>query len=103
MTTIQLNNTQMSRPPHTLLQAIENGAARLAGLWNAAKNRRAVGRLLEWDDHMLRDIGLSHSDVHAALSTSLQDDPSTWLSTISHERRSALREQAMERRRRTGW
>ena len=103
MTTIQLNNTQASHPPRTLLQAIENGAARLAGLWNAAKNRRAVGRLLEWDDHMLRDIGLSHSDVHSALSTSLHDDPSTWLSTISRERRSALREQAMERRRRTGW
>ena len=66
-------------------------AARVAAVWEAAKNRRSVGRLLEWDDRMLRDIGLTSNDVRSALSGSAVEDASTRLGTLSGERRSGLR------------
>ncbi len=65
------------------------------------KRRSADRSLRELDDRMLRDIGLTHGDVHAALTTRLQDDPSARLSALSDERRRALRAQALERVRRS--
>jgi hypothetical protein len=59
-----------------------------------------VGALLGWDAHMLRDIGLSQSDVESALSGPLKDDPSSRLGTIAAERRQAIRAQALELRHR---
>ena len=103
MATTDITPIEASHWALAFRQAIEGGAARLAALWNAARNRRSVGRLLEWDDRMLRDIGLTHGDVHSALTARLQDDPSQRLSVISGERRRAFREQALERRRLTGW
>ena len=37
-------------------------------LWQAVRNRRSVAKLLEWDDRMLRDIGLTQSDVRSAMA-----------------------------------
>src|SRR5215469_8332120 len=31
--------------------------------WRLASNRRSVAKLLEWDERMLRDIGLTRGDV----------------------------------------
>ena len=103
MATTDLTHGETSHWTVNLRHTIEGGASRVAALWIAAKNRRSVGKLLEWDDRMLRDIGLTHGDVHSALTVSLQDDPSYRLGVISQERRRALRDQALERRRRTGW
>jgi uncharacterized protein YjiS (DUF1127 family) len=83
------------------LHAIEKAAAGVAALWRAHRNRRAVGTLLGWDAAMLRDIGLSQSDVQSALAARLGDDPSSRLSTIAREHREAIRAQALEARRRS--
>lgn len=72
-------------------------AVRVAGFWRAAKNRRSVSRLLEWDAHMLRDIGLTPGDVRSALAGPVSDDPSYRLGVMSVERRAAFRAQARER------
>jgi len=41
----------------------------------AIKHRRALARLAELDDRMLADIGLRRSDLHAARSVPLWQDP----------------------------
>lgn len=71
--------------------------ARVAGLWRAARNRRSVARLLEWDDRMLRDIGLTAGDVRAVMALPVAEDPSRRLDMLAIERRAAIRAQALER------
>lgn len=80
-----------------LRRIVGAGLARLAALWRAARNRRSVARLLEWDAHMLRDIGLTPGDVHSALAAPMGDDPSYHLGAMSLERRRAAHAAARER------
>jgi uncharacterized protein YjiS (DUF1127 family) len=61
------------------------------------KNRRSVARLLEWDAHMLADIGLTEGDVYSALATRADEDASTQLQMRSLERRYASQAQARDR------
>ena len=75
---------------------IEVSAASVAAVWRAARNRRSVGRLLEWDDRMLRDIGLTQGDVRAALAARGAEDPSRRLGLLSGERHAAIRANARE-------
>ena len=63
----------------------------------AVRNRRQVAKLLSWDSHMLRDIGLTPGDVRSAMATPFGDDPSCQLDTMARERRSALHAAARER------
>ena len=98
MATTELNHHSSSSVLEKALALAEFGATRVAALWNAVKNRRAVARLLEWDDHMLRDIGLTQGDVRAALSGRLVEDPSGRLDSFHDERRTATRATARERR-----
>ncbi len=80
-----------------LLKIAGAGFARLAVMWRAARNRRSVARLLEWDAHMLRDIGVTPGDVQSALASPLAEDPSYRLGVMSVERRAAFRATAHER------
>jgi uncharacterized protein YjiS (DUF1127 family) len=82
---------------------LEASVAGIAALWRAAQNRRRVIRLLEWDNHMLRDIGLTAGDVHSALASPLGHDPSSRLSALVLERRRAIRAEAHERLDRQGY
>ena len=71
----------------------------------AVRNRRQVAKLLSWDAHMLRDIGLTQGDVHAAMASPLRQDPSYRLDMMAQERRRAAvataREAQVEARGRT--
>ena len=67
------------------------GAQRAATVWTAVKNRREATQLLNWDDRMLSDIGLTRGDVRSAFSGTLADDPSYRLSESRRARRSARR------------
>lgn len=58
-------------------------ATTLRRVWGALLNRRAVLDLREYDARMLKDIGLVPSDVDAALSCSLADDPSAHLASVA--------------------
>jgi uncharacterized protein YjiS (DUF1127 family) len=42
---------------------------------DAWKRRRQVARLVEFDDHMLADIGLTREDVREALDLPFSHDP----------------------------
>ncbi len=71
--------------------------SRVVAAWRAMRNRRSVAKLLEWDEHMLRDIGITQGDVRSALSSPLAEDPSYRLGVMSVERRAAFRASAAER------
>ena len=91
MATTELTHSQTSQIGERIQHVIEVSAARVAAVWLAAKNRRSVNRLLEWDDRMLRDIGLTQNDVRSALAGGASDDPSSRLQLFSSERRAAIR------------
>jgi uncharacterized protein YjiS (DUF1127 family) len=60
--------------------------AAIKGLGRILKARRDVAELARFDDRMLQDIGLSRTDVHAALDASWGNDPSSVLSQRAAER-----------------
>ena len=52
---------------------------RITQLYKALRNRRAIARLTEQDDHLLADIGLTRQDVRDAVIQSIWRDPTTLL------------------------
>jgi uncharacterized protein YjiS (DUF1127 family) len=103
MATTELSQSPSATTGEKLRLAVEAGLARLAALWRSAQNRRKVARLLEWDAHMLRDIGLTPGDVRAAMASPMHDDPSNHLGALSLERRMASHATARERLDRQGY
>jgi uncharacterized protein YjiS (DUF1127 family) len=89
MTTTGFTHTQRFAFTQGLKNAFEAGANRVAALWTAAKNRRAVNQLLSWDEHALKDIGVTRGDVRSALAVTAPNDPSYRLRTLRGERRVA--------------
>lgn len=75
---------------------VAKAAAAVVRAWTIYRNRRAVGQLLAFDDHMLRDIGLTRGDVAASLAMPHGEDPSTRLRILAVERRAARRAQQIE-------
>jgi uncharacterized protein YjiS (DUF1127 family) len=53
----------------------------------ALRNRRQVARLTDLDDRALKDIGLTRSDVMAALDQPFLRDPSMHLTSVAGVRR----------------
>jgi len=97
MATTEFTHTEPLSAAHGLRQLLMAGAARVAAMWQAAKNRRSVNGLAGWDDRMLGDIGLTRGDVHSALASGFAEDPSYRLSAFSSERRFAARAQGRQR------
>ncbi|MXN66212.1 DUF1127 domain-containing protein [Stappia sp. GBMRC 2046] len=75
----------------SVLMLAADGAAALgrfaAHMWNAHRNRRQISRLLEMDDHMLADIGVSRTDIQSALMGDVFEDPSSRLAAMRGGRR----------------
>jgi len=76
-------------------------ASAFARVVAAEIDRRRTMRLLECDDHVLRDIGLSRSDVVSALLTPAGEKASDRLAEARDTRRGFERAQAREVRRAT--
>ncbi len=57
--------------------------ARASCVLRAIANRREITQLTHLDEHALKDIGLTRSDVRGALEVSLLDDPSRVLMDIA--------------------
>ncbi len=76
----------------TVLLAVDGITALLrfaANAWRARRNRRAVANLLGFDDHLLADIGVTRADVASSIASSDWGDPSSHLTSLREERRSA--------------
>lgn len=67
------------------LIALRQFARALVNLMKALRDRREVMHLAEFDERMLKDIGLSRSDVDSALAEPLFHNPS-WVLVRSAER-----------------
>jgi uncharacterized protein YjiS (DUF1127 family) len=63
------------------------GARRIGSLLVARRHRKSIMDLNGMDEHMLKDIGLSRGDVHAALDEPFYRDPTSRLASESDERR----------------
>jgi uncharacterized protein YjiS (DUF1127 family) len=61
---------------HILWEAAVTMARRVGSYAQHRRNRRAVFSLAEWDDRMLKDIGLTRSEVLGALAARYHEDPS---------------------------
>ena len=73
-------------------------ARSLVGLATALRHRREVKNLAEFDDHMLKDIGLMRGDVNSALAEPLFLNPS-WVLVRCAERHSRSERSAPSPRR----
>jgi uncharacterized protein YjiS (DUF1127 family) len=73
---------------------IGNGIAVLARCFRqlvvGIKHRRVLSHLADFDDHMLADIGLTRSDLHAALCEPFWRDPTNVLERRISDRRTAM-------------
>ena len=69
------------------MAALGQFARALAGLTRALRHRSEIRHLAEFDDRMLKDIGLTRGDVSSALSEPLIRNPS-WVLVRSAERHS---------------
>jgi uncharacterized protein YjiS (DUF1127 family) len=59
-----------------LARLVVRVTARVAKMDRTVRNRLAVRRLRQLDDHGLKDIGLTRADVDGALAAPLWQDPS---------------------------
>lgn len=70
-------------PLWTLVGAtVERQWHRVVALRRALRARREIARLQRFSDRELKDIGLTRSDVAAALSLPLHQDPSRKLAAL---------------------
>ena len=65
-----------------------SGAGLFTRIWENWKAHRAIGRLASFDDHMLRDIGLTRADVLWA-----EDLPLSVNAVVALEERGMLQRQ----------
>lgn len=99
MTTDSRRGPGLSDIRAALLAALR-GTLRFVGRLIAAEiDRRRTMALMGADEHMLRDLGISRSDIAAALLTEAGEKPSDRLSTIRDTNRIAERAQVREARR----
>lgn len=77
--------------PAAIVKAVVSA---IAAWRTAVRNRREVAMLMEAEDGVLRDLGLTRLDVSAALSEPMWRDPSARLLIWSVERRAAQRAHA---------
>jgi uncharacterized protein YjiS (DUF1127 family) len=59
----------------SFLQRLAAGIRQAVSNVDRARSRRALCGILMFDDHLLRDIGLTRADVIDCLSTPSDDDP----------------------------
>jgi uncharacterized protein YjiS (DUF1127 family) len=90
---------QPDAQPSVLSTAIERAVAVITAAWTGWRNRRDIRQLVEFDDHALRDIGLTRCDLYSALASGPFEDPSRRLVVFAVERRAARLMQWREKRR----
>ena len=79
--------------PLELLARAVAGVSALKIVWD---RRRLVGQMASFDDHMLRDIGLTRADLDCALADPMLTDPTYRLAIRAREARSNQRAAALE-------
>ena len=79
-TTERMIDLDLAQPRVSLAARLATGMYRVKSVWRAVNNRIAANRLVDLDERMLTDIGLSRSEIAAILRTTpMSDDPMEWL------------------------
>lgn len=73
-----MRNYALHQARQTEAPSIATLLHRLLQNWKA---RREIAHLSRFDDHMLRDIGLTRQSLRTAMNVSLSDDPYALLET----------------------
>lgn len=84
MNTRPLERTGSASVIADALHAVWRAAARIL---RTLRHRRQVRELLEFDDRMLADLGISRHDLYRALDLPVLSDPSRLLADVRHEAR----------------
>ncbi|MEW5424658.1 DUF1127 domain-containing protein [Amorphus sp. 3PC139-8] len=82
------------RSPLSLRGLLARTGAAAAAFYKAYRGRRALCTLIEADERMLHDIGVTRDDVRWALDTRLPQDPSAYLRLRAVTRRAEERARA---------
>lgn len=72
-------------------RGVLRGARAIGSVGRLIERRRVIAELASFDDHMLRDIGLTRADLRDAASTTFPVDPTRTLVLRATERRAAAR------------
>lgn len=68
---------------HALREAVSPVLRKIQTFIEARRNRQAIVHLAHSDERMLKDIGLTHSQVVGALEARFSEDPSTLLQRVA--------------------
>lgn len=71
----------------TIGHPIANLSNKIKDLVQARQRRRRLRKMLDLDDHLLEDIGVTRAEVHMALDLPLSVNAATELYRMSLERR----------------
>ena len=86
-TTAPMIALDLPSPKRKIAEAMRNRSADVVSWVKSLINRRAANRLLDLDDHILADIGLSASEVHEVLRNHrMHQDPSMQLTMLARKR-----------------
>lgn len=87
----------LSLAAHAVVAVARTTGRVASAMVRAHRNRRSLARLAQLDDYMLRDIGITRSDLNMALSAPAPQDPSATLAGLARERQQADRADRIER------
>jgi uncharacterized protein YjiS (DUF1127 family) len=82
-----MSRSALSTMTFLTIAAVEQATRSLVRFTKALRHRREIKNLEEFDDRMLKDIGLTRGDVSSALDEPLLRNPS-WVLVRSAERHS---------------
>ncbi|MBC2886507.1 DUF1127 domain-containing protein [Ochrobactrum sp. CM-21-5] len=71
----------------TFTQMVKSVFASALRRWTLFNRRREVLNLNDFDDHILRDIGLQREDIYTAIHYRGAEDPTHLLCTLADSRR----------------
>ena len=79
--------TDFTSSPSSFGHPLMSFASRAADRAKQIRHRRKLKRLLDLDDHMLKDVGVTRGEIEVATSLPLSVDAATELRRMSLERR----------------
>ena len=77
---------KMSGETSRLVQMVKTVLTSFKRRWTFSDGRRQVANLSDFDDHMLRDIGLRREDIYTATHYRGVEDPTCVLSELAAAR-----------------
>lgn len=75
---------------HNFGHPLHNLAEGVSAMWQARRRRRKLKSLLDLDDHMLKDVGVTRGEVEIATGLPLYRDATSELYRMASARRRSM-------------